>query len=296
MRVFLAFSSLLLLATPAQAAIPDPIRTMLDAAIASGNDGEIGTIAKFAKQASPESAPEIDSLVTDYRARKTAAAEAELRNAGAFDRWDGQGDLGGFRSTGSSNALGLSAGIYLHRDGIDWGHKIRARVDYQETEGLATREALIFSYEPRYKIDDRLFTYGLAQYERDPFLGFNRRFSLSSGVGYRVIDKRGLLVDLDAGPAFRSVRFVTGDEDETLAGRASIGIQWTLSPKVKFINDTDAFVESSNSTLSANNALDAKIIGSLSARLSYNVRYESNPPLGGDNFDTMSRASLVYDF
>lgn len=285
-----------MLATPAEAAIPEHIRAMLDAAIATGNDGEVGTIAKFAKQAAPAAAPEIDSLVNDWRSRKSEAAQAAIRDAGLLDRWDGQGDLGGFRSTGSSDTLGISAGLYLHRDGIDWGHKIRARVDYQETDGIPSREALLFSYEPRYKLDDRAFTYGLAQFERDPFLGFSRRWSLSSGVGYRVVDEGDLLVDLDAGPAYRSVRFVTGDMDETLAGRGSLGVQWTLSPKVKFVNDTDAFVESANSTLSANNALDAKIIGSLSARLSYNVRYESNPPLGRDNVDTLSRASLVYDF
>jgi len=38
------------------------------------------------------------------------------------------------------------------------------------------------------------------------------------------------------------------------------------------------------------------LIGSLSARFSYTVEHETNPPVGRLKTDTLSRASLVYDF
>ncbi len=39
-----------------------------------------------------------------------------------------------------------------------------------------------------------------------------------------------------------------------------------------------------------------KLLGPLSARLSYNIQFESRPPVGRVNTDTTGRASLVYAF
>ncbi|WP_440207481.1 hypothetical protein, partial [Campylobacter coli] len=41
---------------PAPAPIPPAVKAMLDAAIASNNDGEIVTVAKYARAAAPEAA------------------------------------------------------------------------------------------------------------------------------------------------------------------------------------------------------------------------------------------------
>jgi putative salt-induced outer membrane protein len=287
---------LVLCPTAASAEIQPAVKAMIDAALAGGNDSEIATVAKFAKRTDPASAADIDLLVDQYRQRKTAESQQALRKAGPLDLWDGQGDIGGSRTTGTSDTVGVTAGLYLHREGVNWAHKIRLRGDYQESNGTVTREALLAAYEPKYKIDDRLFVYGLAQYERDPLLGFSRRFSLSSGVGYRVVNESDVVIDLDAGPAFRTTRFIGTDDEETVAVRGSMGLRWTVAPSIKFTNDAAAYVETSNSTLATTSAVDARIIGALSARLSYNVKYESNPPLGRDKLDTLSRASLVYDF
>lgn len=60
--------------------------------------------------------------------------------------------------------------------------------------------------------------------------------------------------------------------------------------------NASAYVQSSNSTLSGTTSVNAKLIGPLSAALSYNVQYESMPPVGSLSTDTTSRASLVYSF
>ena len=57
-----------------------------------------------------------------------------------------------------------------------------------------------------------------------------------------------------------------------------------------------AYVQRYNSTLSGTTSLNAKLIGPLSAALSYSVQYESEPPVGSVSTDTTSRASLVYSF
>ena len=53
----------LLAAGTAHAQLAPQMRSMLDAAIASGNDADIDTIAKYLKQASPADAAEVLSLI-----------------------------------------------------------------------------------------------------------------------------------------------------------------------------------------------------------------------------------------
>ena len=43
-------------------------------------------------------------------------------------------------------------------------------------------------------------------------------------------------------------------------------------------------------------AVTSKLIGNLSGRASFNVRYNSNPPDDIRSTDTLSKLSLVYEF
>ncbi|MGD9811333.1 MAG: DUF481 domain-containing protein [Sphingobium sp.] len=43
-------------------------------------------------------------------------------------------------------------------------------------------------------------------------------------------------------------------------------------------------------------AFDAKLISVLTARLSYNVQYETDSRLTSRRLDTLSKVTLIYDF
>src|SRR5688572_27847706 len=90
----------LLFAAPASASLPEPVRAMIEAAIATGDAAKVRTVVEIAKQTHPDDAAEIDTLQADFlaRQREIAAAEqarreAELRSAGLFDNWSGTGQI-----------------------------------------------------------------------------------------------------------------------------------------------------------------------------------------------------------
>jgi putative salt-induced outer membrane protein len=56
------------------------------------------------------------------------------------------------------------------------------------------------------------------------------------------------------------------------------------------------FYDQQNTSLFALTALTAKVSGALSARLSYQINNESNPPFGLQKEDMTSRVTLVYGF
>ncbi|MGB5483396.1 DUF481 domain-containing protein [Parasphingorhabdus sp.] len=301
------------ISTPAAATLPAPVKAMIDAAIASGNEQDVLAIVKIAKATNPDDLAEIDTLMADYNVKQAKKAEAAIlkkQEAGLFENWEGQGELGGFRSTGNTNNMGITGSVKLVKDAVKWRMNFKARADYERNKGITTRDQLNATIEPNYKFDKRLYAYGLAQFERDRLQGFSARYTLSGGLGYELVKTGDIRLAIKAGPAIRITDFAEGDTKSSLAALVGVDFDWKISDHLKFSQDAGgtyasdaqgftsavAVFDSDNTTFTATSALDAKLIGSLSTRLSYTIEHETNPKVGRAKTDTLSRASLVYDF
>ncbi|MEE8609313.1 MAG: DUF481 domain-containing protein [Sphingomonas aquatilis] len=276
--------------------IPAAIRSMLDAAIESGNDGDVSVVVKYARLADPASADAVLAIAQKWRSDRAQARQTTIRQASIFDLWSGRAELGGYITTGNTDSKGGSAILDLTREGLQWRHKFHVQADYQENANITTREHYLASYEPNYKINDRLYAYGAAQYESDRFLGYYNRYSASAGAGYSAIKSPKVRLDVELGPAFRQTHFTDETRQSNIAARGTLAFNWRVLPGLSVTQNASAYVQSANSTLSGTSALNAKLIGPLSAAFSYNVQYESEPPVKSKNTDTIGRASLVYTF
>ena len=293
-------------ATPA-IAMPKEIKVMLDAAVASGDEVEIAAIAKYAKLASPDDGAAIDAILA---ARKSGlpqpvrppelALAPQQKPAEQTEPppipWKGSAEIGGFFATGNSEYVGATAAVNVSRESLQWRHSVIIQGDYQESGGVTTRQRILTSWQPRYKFSEKGFSYGLAQYEHDPFLGYDSRYTLSGGVGYRLIGAERVKLDLEAGPALRMTDLSEDGFETMVAGRGSFTLDWKPRAGISLTQNAALYADAITSTVSGTTAVTAKLMGPLSARLSYNVQYESNPPDGRRTTDTLSRASLVYDF
>jgi len=251
-------------------------------------------------------------LEAQYRSEQRAVAEAqaaakedEIRSAGLFQNWSGKGELGGFRSTGNAQNLGLTASLSLSRQGINWRHKLTGRADYQESNGQITREQFFAAYEPNLTISDRMFVYALAQYERDRFQGFSSRYSVSGGLGYDLIVEDDVKLSVKAGPAWRRTEFVGGGSQSSLAALAALDFDWKIAESISLTQDANAvslnqsavaFVQAGSSSFTSDTGLVAKIADDFSVRMSYTIEHDTNPPTGSIKTDTLSRLTLIYDF
>jgi len=282
--------------TAAGAMIPESIRAMLDAAIQSGNDGDVSTIVKYARSADPLSGDAVLAIAQKWRNDRAAAREQVIRQASFLNLWKGRAEVGGFLTTGNSDTAGGSAVLAAEREGLQWRHKFQVQADYQESLNVTTREHYLVAYEPNYKIDDRAYIYGAVQYESDRFLGYTDRLSASSGAGYSLLKRPRMQLDLELGPGFRHTEFTDATVQSSIAGRGSMDFRWQILGGLTLRHVASAYIQRFNSTVSTTTSVNAKLLGPLSAQLSYNVQYESMPPEGRETTDTISRASLVYTF
>jgi putative salt-induced outer membrane protein len=281
---------------PVPIEIPPPIRAMLDAAIASGNEGEVSTIVKYARAADPASGDAVLRIANEWREVRAKDRETRIVRAGWTALWAGRAELGGFVTTGNSDTAGVTGIVDLTREGLEWRHKLRAQADYQRSLGITTREHYLAAYEPNWKIDSRRYVYGALQYEGDRFLGYTDRYSASAGAGYSAVQTSAVTLNLELGPAFRHTEFTDATQESSFAARGNVDLDWKLTSGLTLRQDASAYLQRYNSTVSSTTAMAAKLLGPLAAQLSYTVQYESMPPVGRVSTDTISRASLVYTF
>jgi putative salt-induced outer membrane protein len=310
---YAVFALFAIWAAPAQAELPEGVRAMIDAARATGDAAKVTTALELARSAYPDEAEGIAAIEAEWAAAKAerdalAAAQHEetIRTAGLFDLWSGEGELGGFQSSGNSDTAGLTASLSLIRQGVDWTHRVRARADYQSQNGVTSRENLLFAYEPRWQFGEDVFAYGLAQFERDRVQGYTGRYAISGGLGYNIADNEDLSLSIKAGPAFRITQSTDGSRESRIAGLVGVDFDWRILERLALTQDVNALAEAggqgvvvfdaAGTTLNLITGLDFRVTDSLRTRLSYQVDYDSSPPVGNVTTDTLTRATIIYGF
>ncbi|MDE8653649.1 DUF481 domain-containing protein [Novosphingobium album (ex Liu et al. 2023)] len=294
---------LALAAAPARADLPEPVRAMIEAATKVDDPATVEAVVKVALQTNPDATAEIEAMRAKFaeahqlrEAEKAAETQQRIRAAHALQLWKGEVEAGAFRSTGNTDNLGLSLGLKLNRKGLDWEHKLQLRADYQEERGKITREQYLAAYSPHYQLEDGLYSYGLAQFERDRFQGYDSRYSLSGGFGYRVIDRKAVKLSFEGGPALRRTDFIAEPDKTSWSALAKVDLDFRIAQAVKLSQAASAYVESENSTFTSATAIEAGMAHGLRARFSYTYEHETDPVGVVLRTDTLSRFTLVYGF
>lgn len=280
----------------APAAMPEAIGAMLHKAAEAGDTGKLDSVADVAKSAYPEHARQIDHLVAELKNGLEQERRTELAERSFVEGWNGSVEAGLSKTTGNSDETGILVQVDAQREGLTTRHRINALLDRQKSYGELTRNRSLANYQLNRKFNDWISVYGLAGWERDRFAGYENRFTQSLGVGFQLIQSQRMSLSLDAGPAFRQVKFIDGTSENAIAARGSLAYRWDILPTLVLRQDASAIMDTSN-TFTSNTSLTTKLIGSLSARLSYNVVHESDPLDDSlKKTDTAMRVTVVYSY
>lgn len=295
MRKLIISAAILACATTAHAApIPDAVAAMIEAA--AGDAAQLKVVADIARKTNPQSVAEIDAKVAQIEQAKAGAREEQLASQGLLEGWSGSGEAGGSISSGNTNVKGVAIGVNLVKESRQWKHALRGFVDYQRQNGVTTRQRFFAGYDGNYNISQNMYALLALSWERDPFSGFDRRFSQSLGLGYKIINNDRMKLSVEAGPALRQTRFTNGFSNSTVAARAAGNFSWKFNDRMEFTQTGLLYHDSFNTSTQAISALTAKLSGALSARASFQFNSESNPPAPLKNTDTVSRVTIVYAF
>ena len=276
--------------------IPAPVEKMILEAAKTGSPQTLDTVAAVATATLPQSATEIRTLVDSLRTRAEAERLAQLEELNYFEGWHGEGELGASKVTGNTDTTDIAVGIHLTKEGLKWTHKFNFTADYQHAQGVAGVDKYLAGYEANYKINARIFTFGLLQWDRDHFAGFNTRVTESVGLGYNIFHTPALVWDVTLGPAFRQIDQVAGPMQYDVEARLATHLAWNISDATVLTEDMSFYIGGGNNTSQATTAITTKLIGALAARASFNIKKETARGPGTKKTDTASRVTLVYGF
>lgn len=232
-------------------------------------------------------------------ASKAAVKAAPPKPSGflPLDGWKGGVELGAALNTGNVSSQSVATAVNMQNDREDWRHKVGGTFGLIKTDGVTTRERVTASYQLDYKFSERLYSFGLLQYERDRFSSFNDRYLESLGVGYRVLQGERVSLDLEGSAALRQSTLTETllDQDE-VGGRVNTIFNWTVSDTFAINNTGTAFVSDLRTSLENTVSLKTKITPTISGKLSFNVKHDTDVPWDAERTSTETKATLLYSF
>ncbi|MCZ4298787.1 DUF481 domain-containing protein [Henriciella marina] len=240
----------------------------------------------------------------------TALAGLGFTPAAAADEgWTGEGSFSAGYTTGNTETADLGLGVKLNRERGLWTYSGEANVEYGETDLVETRNRIFLSGQVDRQLGDKLFAFGRTSYEKDEFSGFDSRLFVGGGLGYQLIETDSTSWDVQGGPGIKidEVQATTTirngvpvvvpastEQSASVVGRSEFSQKF--NDAVSLSNNTDVIYASESTQFLNVTALTAALTDTFSARFSFDVRHDTNPPPGFEATDTVTRASLVYAF
>lgn len=260
----------------------------LDAAVGA----QFPTIAAVAPEAED---PGANSAVAQSEAPTEDVVSAE---SGFFDvsAWEGNAELGLALNSGDSDEKSLFFGMKLKRDMGEVSHAFTASLDVARRGGETSKERYLADYQIKWNNWDRAFLFGYAQVDVDRLSGFDYRIIENIGFGYALLDGPKHKWSIEGGPGIRQTKLANDGTEVEFLGRLSSTYAWQISESAGFEAATSAVSGTERITLDNTAELSTAINASLSAKLSFNYRYDSNVPAGAANTNTTTKATLVYGF
>lgn len=240
----------------------------------------------------------------------TITLPAHAQDDDASNGWSGEGSLSAGMTTGNTETTDIGLGIDVARDINLWKIGLKASADYGETDGDETKNRIFLGTNVDRQLTDKLFGFGQLSYERDEFSGFESRTFIGGGLGYEILGGDVTNWNVRGGPGLKIDEIEAGLDtstvpptvvtpartEESLGATAESNFSHLFNENVTFTNDTTVLYADTSTQIGNIAAITASLTNTLSARISFEVRHDTDPVDGFEATDTISRVSLVYGF
>jgi len=223
-------------------------------------------------------------------------------------KWSGEGSLSAGISTGNTETVDLGLALNFQRTAGAWKFSAEGSYDYGEVDGLEARNRYFVAGQADRSFGERFYAFGRVSYEEDDFSGFASRLFAGVGAGYHIFKRDNLIWDVEVAPGFRidetadvidpDTGLVTepGESIERVGVRGASRFSYDFNERVGLTNNTGVTWSSETTQIQNTIALDSSLTDALTARISFEVRHDTNPPTGFESTDTATRLSIVYGF
>jgi putative salt-induced outer membrane protein len=222
------------------------------------------------------------------------SAGAQAEEAKKDLSWNAAAELGFIKTSGNSETETLNAKFNSETSYNLWTHKLLLEALKSASDDVRSAEKYRVEAQSDYALNDASYAFGLANWENDNFSGLNYQAAAVIGYGYKALDTDTMKLSFEAAPGYRITEDENNNTEEDAIIRLAEIFSWTISETSTL--DQNLKVESgdSNTETRFGVALTNQINGSLSMKVGYNIKHNSDVAPGADKTDRETAITLVY--
>jgi putative salt-induced outer membrane protein len=224
--------------------------------------------------------------------------------------WSGKGEVGYLMSRGNTDTDSANAKLDLADIVGDWKHTFHLEGLYGRSGEITSAQRWAALLQSDFQITPRAFGFGALHFLEDQFSGFQYQASLTTGLGYKLIDTDTDKFTPQIGVGYRRLRpevltldtagaviaRTPGESSGNVIGTAGFDSAHIFNASTKI---TDKFlIETGSDNTSLEN--DLAVVVSMSKKLALSAGFtfqdNTNPPAGLKKINTLVTLNLVYAF
>jgi putative salt-induced outer membrane protein len=216
-------------------------------------------------------------------------------------RWSDEAELSFVDTGGNTDVVTFSAKNHLKykfTDKLTGSWALGAL--YGESDGEKNAERYFTELRTDYMFTERLYTFGIGGWLQDEFAGFDARYYVGPGIGFKFLTGPKHLLVGEMGANYAREEYTDGTEKDFIEGRGFAKYEYAFTEKNRFSQSVEFlydFDDSENYKVNSVTALISALNSYLSLKASYEVKYNNQPvPETLDKTDTILGITLVVSF
>ncbi len=211
--------------------------------------------------------------------------------------WSGDTELGFKFTKGNSNENSLAVRQSIVFDKAPWKNTLHLAADNTQNNGIRSEEKYYFTEKLDRSITESSYAFVRGSYSKDLFSGFEYQATYVVGYGHIFVDSKDWTFSTEAGLGgiYEKVDDASQGNDSLLYFLAE-KLSWKFSKSAELGQEIILEYAEINNITRANVFVRSSLTSSLSLRLSYGFKHNSEVAENKKNTDIEALASVVYSF
>lgn len=209
---------------------------------------------------------------------------------------NGEGELGFTSTSGNAQSKSINAKFSVGKAVGKWLHNAKLEILRSSNSGVDSANSRVFTEKTEYRFAKKTFAFTRLRLEMDKFSGFDHQSVVSFGVGHGIIDANKHNLEASMGLGYKDLQNDLGVETREGVADGEIKYSYKISDSSEFNQNLRVEAGEANTFGKSETFLKLVVMGNLSAKFGYEIKYNSDVVPGVKKKDTITTTTLVYSF
>jgi len=210
--------------------------------------------------------------------------------------WKSSVELGAVVTTGNTEQRNFNFRADATRDSERFRHTMYLSGLRSSKDAVVTAQKYYTHYQGDLKLNGHHALFGRVSYEDDRFSGFDYQADVTFGYTRQLLQRENMELNGDLGAGVRRTRVTGGTVEDEFISRVALRYFWQISESAEFTQNLSVEVGDRSTISRSESGIQSTLVGNLAMKFAFNVKHQSEVPVGSQKTDTETAITLVYKF